>query len=243
MGKKNKKQYARYDLIDLLRGLAIVQMMVFHFCFLLKEFDLAFLDFSFNPYWAAFRVVIVTMFLTLVGVSLKIAWINGFNRRSYFKRLAQLFIYGLALSLTTYFIAPHRTVYFGILQFILVASVLGLLLVKFSWQNVVLGLGLCILGLVYSNPFFNQSGLNWLGMVTQKPVTLDYVPLLPWFGLVVIGLYIGGEVASNPRLAFIKQWQATNPVSRLLALGGRHSLNIYMAHVPIFFGFIVLFLV
>ena len=233
----------RYDLLDVLRGIAILQMMVFHFCFLLKEFRLAFLDFSFNPYWGAFRVVIVTMFLTLVGIGLKISWAKGFNRQHYFKRLGQIILYGTAVTIATYFIAPSRTVYFGILQFIFIASILGMLLVSLTWQNLILGLILCMIGFFVTHPTFNQTGLNWLGMVTKKPITMDYVPFLPWFGLVMIGLYIGGAIVSSPRLAFVKSWQAQHKITQLLAYGGRHSLNIYMLHVPVFFVFIKLFIV
>ncbi|TQV74078.1 DUF1624 domain-containing protein [Aliikangiella marina] len=232
----------RFEIVDVLRGLAVVQMMIFHFCFLLKEFRIAFLDFSYNANWAAFRIVIVTMFLSLVGVSLKIAWERGLKRKSYYRRLAQLFFYGLALSLTTYIIAPSRTVIFGILQFIFVASILGLVFVRLVWVNLILGTVIIWLGFNYANPIFNQAGLWWIGMVTRGPVTLDYVPLFPWFGLVLIGIFIGHFVVHKPQLAPIKSWHAKDFVSQTLALTGRHSLTLYMAHVPIFFVFIYLFM-
>ncbi len=63
----------RFDLIDALRGLAVILMVVFHFCFLLKEFHLAFDNFHRNPLWLHFRTLIVTLFLLFVGMSLKIA--------------------------------------------------------------------------------------------------------------------------------------------------------------------------
>jgi len=232
----------RFEIVDILRGLAVVQMMVFHFCFLLKEFRIAFLDFSYNANWAAFRIVIVTMFLSLVGVSLKIAWERGLKPKSYYRRLAQLFVYGLALSITTYLIAPSRTVIFGILQFILVASILGLVFIRFVWINLFLGIAIVWFGFNYSNSVFNQDGLWWIGMVTRSPVTLDYVPMFPWFGLVLIGIFIGHFVVSLPKLEPLKNWHAKDLVSRTLALTGRHSLTLYMAHVPIFFVFIYLFI-
>lgn len=232
----------RFEIVDVLRGMAVIQMMVFHFCFLLKEFRIAFLDFSYNANWAAFRIVIVTMFLSLVGVSLKIAWERGLKPNSYYRRLAQLFFYGLALSLTTYLIAPSRTVIFGILQFIFVASILGLVFIRLVWINLFLGVMILWLGNNYTNPIFNQEGLWWVGMVTRGPVTLDYVPLFPWFGLVLIGIFIGHFVVNYKQFDPLKNWHAKDFVSQTLALTGRHSLTLYMAHVPIFFIFIYLFL-
>ena len=232
----------RFDLVDALRGFAVAQMLVFHFCFLLREFSLGFVDFYYSPFWLNFRTLIVIQFLLIVGVSLKIATDGGIKRRSYFGRLVQLFVYAGIVSLTTYLMEPGRVVIFGILQFILVASILGLIFVRWSWPNLLIGGGMVLLALNYSNPQFNQESLFWIGLMTRAPVTLDYVPLLPWFGVVVIGIYLGQLVISSAHFRVIRQWANKDPVSRLLALIGRHSLNIYMAHVPIFFVFIYFFL-
>ena len=237
--KPNKN---RFEIVDVLRGLAVWQMMVFHFCFLLKEFRIAFPDFSENENWVAFRIVIVTMFLSLVGVSLKIAWERGLNRKSYYRRLLQLLVYGLALSIVSYVIAPSRTVYFGILQFIFVGSILGLLFIRLTWLNLILGIVVIWLGFNYINPLFDQSGLWWIGMVTRAPVTLDYVPIFPWFGFVLLGIYVGHFLVTSNGLQPLKIWQAKEPVGRALAFTGRHSLTIYMAHVPLFSVFIYLFI-
>jgi len=231
----------RYELLDVLRGLAVVQMMVFHFCFLLKEFKLAFLDFSRNIYWTSFRVVIVSMFLSLVGISLTIAYHKGLNKKRYFGRLAQLLVYGLALSLTTYLINPQRTVYFGILQFIFIASILGLVFIRWHWQNLIAGILVCVLGITISEPMFNQQLFYWVGMATQKPYSMDYVPLFPWFGVVLIGLFLGKQVLYNSRFEFVKQWQSQKGISQLLAFIGRHSLDFYMVHVPVFFILILVY--
>jgi len=233
---------ARFELIDTLRGFAVVQMLVFHFCFLLREFDLGFDDFYYSPFWLNFRTLIVTQFLLIVGVSLKIATVGGIKKASYFGRLVQLFIYGAIVSLTTFLMEPDRVVIFGILQFIFVASILGLIFVKWSWQNLLIGGAMVLLALNYSNSQFNQVSLFWIGLMTRAPITLDYVPLLPWFGVVVIGIYLGQLVVSGDRFRLVRQWTNKDPVSKLLALIGRHSLNIYMAHVPVFFVFIYFFL-
>ena len=37
-------------------------------------------------------------------------------------------------------------------------------------------------------PLLNGRALNWLGLVSRKPFTEDYVPVLPWLGVMLIGL-------------------------------------------------------
>lgn len=232
----------RFELIDVLRGLAVLQMMAYHFCFLLREFRIGVMDFYYNPFWFNFRILIVTQFLTIVGVSLKIAADGGLNLTSYFKRLLQLLIYGTIVIITSYVVDPERIVIFGILQFILIASIIGLLFVRFTWPNILLGILFCFIGITVTSPLFDDPLLNWFGLVTAKPVTLDYVPLLPWFGLVIIGIYIGHLMIHNQKFSYARSWQCNNLLTRFFALVGRHSLNLYMAHMPIFFGFIYFFL-
>lgn len=232
----------RYDLIDWLRGFAVVQMLFFHFCFLLREFNLPDLWFRDYAVWFYFRSLIVIQFLLLVGVSLKIATHAGLNNKSYYTRLLQLFIYGSIISVASYFYNAEKMVIFGILQFIFVASILGLLFVKLHYWNLFLGVGLYLLGKYFEDDLFNQPLLHWIGLMTKNANTFDYVPLLPWFGIVLLGIFLGQLVMQNPQLQWLRNYQATHPLSRLLTLAGRHSLNIYILHMPIFFVFIKYFL-
>ncbi len=232
----------RYDLIDLLRGLAVVQMIFFHFCFLLNEFNLPDLYFREYPIWFYFRTWIVIQFLALVGVSLKLASVNGFNWRSYYFRLTQLFIYAGIITLASYFYQPEKVVIFGILQFILVASIVGLLFVNCSWTNLALGASLYIIGERLEFKLFDHPALQWFGLKTQPISTFDYVPFLPWFGVVLIGIFMGRLILTQRYFSFVRDYQSANPISSLLTLVGRHSLNIYILHMPILYLLIYFFL-
>ena len=70
--------------------------------------------------------------------------------------------------------------------------------------------------------------------MTHKPFTQDYVPMLPWLGVVCIGVYFG------PRMRHLSnRWQSLMSQSDLcgpLGWAGRHSLLIYLAHQPVLFG-------
>ena len=227
---------SRYQLIDILRGVAIVLMVFYHFCYDLSYFQLAGFDFYRDIFWLNLRTLIVSQFLGLVGISLVLATEHGINKYRYFKRLGLLLLFALAISINSYFMFPGRTVFFGILHFIAFASVAGLLFVRWPTVSLVVGLGIIGLDLVYQHPVFNQAWLHWIGLMTHKPVTEDYVPVFPWFGVVLIGIFIGHQLLRMPVLQVIRTWQSNTPLARGLALAGRHSLLIYMLHQPILFG-------
>ena len=228
----------RYQLIDILRGVAIVLMVFYHFCYDLTYFQLVNFDFYRDPFWLNLRSLIVSLFLGMVGVSLVLASEHGINRRRYFKRLGLLVLFALAISINSYFMFPGRTIVFGILHFIAFASVLGLLFVRWSGVSLVMGIGIIILDRVYQHSFFDHAWVHWLGLMTHKPATEDYVPVIPWFGVILVGIFIGHQLQRAPALRFFTTWQSNTPLARGLALAGRHSLLIYVLHQPILFGFL-----
>ena len=228
----------RFQLIDILRGVAIVLMVLYHFCYDLTYFRLASFDFSHDPFWLNLRTLIVSLFLGLVGVSLVLATEHGLNLQRYFKRLGLLVLFALAITLTSYYMFPGRTIVFGILHLIAFASVAGLLFVRWPLLSLLVGLGLISLNLVYEHRFFDYPWTHWLGLMTRKPATEDYVPVVPWFGVVLIGIFLGHLLQHRPGWQFIRTFHTTAAPGRGLALAGRHSLLIYMVHQPILFGLI-----
>jgi len=210
-------------------------MFVFHFTYDLNFFGYVQINFLADPFWANFRRFIVCSFLLLVGISITLANRNSLNIKRFTHRLSLIITYALLVSMGSYLMFPDSYIYFGILHFIAVASVLGLLFRKFYWFNLLFGSGLLLLDALYSNTFFNNPAINWLGLMTYLPHTEDYVPLIPWFGVVLIGMFIGQRWFSHNKSSWI-QWQARNPLSKTLAFAGRHSLHIYILHQPIFIG-------
>lgn len=232
----------RYQAVDLLRGIAILLMFVYHFVFDLVYFKVLHIDLNHEPFWLGFRGVIVSLFLGLVGVSLYLATARGLRVRSYVQRLALLVAYAGLVSAASYMLFPRSVIFFGVLHFIAVASVLGLLFVRFYWTNLILGGGVILLGFTVQHPVFDQPVLQWFGLMTHKPVTQDYVPLLPWFGVVLLGLFLGKTMYGGERLPILARGAGRHPMTKLLAFGGRHSLHIYMLHQPVFMGMLYLFL-
>jgi len=215
-------------------------MFVFHFSYDLNFFGYVQINFLEEPFWANFRRTIVSSFLLLVGVSIVLANRQKLNARRFTRRLILLIAYAILVSIGSYLMFPESYIYFGILHFIAVASVLGLFFRKFYWLNLALGSVIVLLDSLYSNVFFNDPRINWLGLMTYLPHTEDYVPLIPWFGVVLIGMFIGKTLFADNNTPTWLAWKATNPITKTLAFGGRHSLPIYILHQPIFIGLIAL---
>ncbi len=225
-------------MIDALRGVAIVMMVVFHFCFDLSYFGLAGFDFYHDSFWLHARTLILSSFLFLVGVSLVLATRRGLVLKRYLRRLAYLVGAALLVSVSTWWMFGDRFVFFGVLHFIVLASVLGLHFVRAGWVNLVLGIAVIIVANHYQSPWFDETGRRWIGLMTHKPPTEDYVPLLPWFGVVMLGLFAGPAMQ---RLASRLQPHCSFAPVEWLAFAGRHSLLIYLLHQPLLLGGLTLY--
>lgn len=232
----------RYPLVDTLRGVAIVLMIAYHFSFDLTYYQVLHIDFNHAPFWLGARAFIVSLFLGLVGVSLHLATARGLNTHRYLRRLLLLLTCAGLVSLASYQMFPRTFIYFGILHCIAVASVLGLAFTRFYWFNLLLGCGVIAAGLLYHDAAFDSRLLGSIGFMTYKPLTEDYVPLAPWFGVVLVGMFLGKSVFVRAPAPAWLHWHSAHPLTHLLAFGGRHSLLIYMLHQPVLLGVLYLFL-
>ena len=231
---------SRFALVDAARGTAIAMMFSFHFSFDLSYFGFTHGNFYSDPFWLNYRTIIVSSFLFVMGISLYLAHHRAIRWQQYRRRLFILALCAGLVSASSYFFAQERFIFFGILHFISVASLLGLLFLRLYWLNLLLGITLIVLGNQIALSFFNQPLWQWFGLMTHKPLTEDYVPLLPWFGVVLLGLFFARFAYSQQHFPALSQWQSTHPLARILCLAGRHSLLIYMVHQPIFLGILYL---
>lgn len=230
----------RYQSLDLLRGFAILLMFIFHFSYDLNYFGVVTIYFLEGWFWPNFRNTIVTLFLLVVGISLYLASHQGIRKQSYFRRLGLLILYAVLVTIGSWYMFPESYIWFGILHFIAVASVMGLLFVRLGILNLLIGTIIVLVGSFYTNTLFDSPSLQWLGMMTYTPYTEDYVPMLPWFGVVLIGIYLGQDLSQSSPSFMQAQWQ--NPVANSMAFAGRHSLHIYMLHQPVLIGLLWLVL-
>ena len=226
----------RFDRLDALRAVAIVWMAVFHFCFDLNHFGFTRQDFRADPFWTLQRTAIVSLFLFCVGIGQAIAIDQGQRWPRFWRRWAQIAGCALLVSLGSYWMFPRSFISFGVLHAIaLLLIVLRLTAGAGRW---LWPLGAAALALPQSiqHPWFDTRWTNWIGLVTHKPVTEDYVPLLPWLGVAWWGLAAGQWLLAQRR-----GWlsgalpRALHP----LALLGRWSLSFYMLHQPVLIGLLM----
>jgi uncharacterized membrane protein len=213
-----------------------VWMAVFHFCFDLNHFGFIHENFYTDPFWTRQRASIVTLFLLCAGLSQAVALDQNQRWPRFWRRWAQVAGCALLVSIGSYLMFPKSFIYFGVLHGI--AVMLIVLRLTAHWGRWLWPLGLLALVLPHfvSHPFFDSRWTNWTGLVTRKPVTEDYVPLLPWLGVMWWGL-AGGQWMLRHR----REWltDAAPVASRPLAVLGRWSLSFYMLHQPVLIGLLM----
>ena len=223
---------ARLGGLDSLRGLAIVWMMAFHFSFDLNWFGYIRTDFYTNPVWLWQRVCIVSLFLLSAGLAQAVGDARARSEQAFWRRWGQIFGAGLLVVGGSWLAFPASFIYFGILQ-----GVAAMLLVHHlvgrrlgAWVLLLAPLAIAAPHL-FADARFNPPWWNWTGLITEKPITEDYVPLLPWLGVFWIGAGLGA-LARRVELRPLRALPRVAP----LALLGRWPLSIYLLHQPLLIG-------
>lgn len=226
---------ARLDRLDALRGAALVWMAAYHFCFDLEYFRLfeQRQDFYRDPLWTWQRTAILSLFLLCAGAGQALAAASGQTWRRFWRRWAQVAGCALLVSVGSLLVFPRSWIGFGVLHGMAVMLiVVRLLAPPRPWWWLAAAL-LVLLPLVAAAPAFDAPWLMWTGLATRKPVTEDWVPILPW-----LGVMLAGAAAAQAVLAHRSPW-LTGPLPRPLAplaLLGRWSLSFYMLHQPVLLG-------
>ena len=227
----------RFERLDALRGAAIVWMAAFHFCFDLNHYGFIRQDFRTDPLWTVQRSAIVTLFLFCVGLGQAVALDQGQTIRRFWWRWAQIAGCALLVSFGSALMFPQTYISFGVLHGIAVILLLLRLVApagRWLWP---LGGVALLMPLLVQHPFFDTRATNWVGLVTHKPITEDYVPVLPWLGVALWGL-AAGQWVSRHRPAWLSGAlpEVLRLPGRALALLGRWSLSFYMLHQPVLIG-------
>ena len=227
----------RISLVDLLRGTALAAMVAYHFFWDLELFALAPLNVTGNPVWVASAWVIASSFLALAGASLVLAHGQRLNALSFLRRLAMIAAAAGVITLASWFFEPGGIILFGILHCIAAASVLGLIFLRAPMPVIILTAAACFAApALLTSPIFNAPGWLWLGLSSEPPPSNDYVPLLPWFGMVLIGIAAARMALAHTSKAEWPRWQPHSAAARMLAAAGRHSLAVYLVHQPVLLG-------
>lgn len=207
--------------IDVLRGLAIVLMVVFHLVVDLKDFYGAKLEYL-SGFWFWVGRSSALLFMLLSGVS------TVLGRRP-LRRAVAVFTWGMVLTAITYLYNPQTYIRFGILHLLGVSMVLGHCLRRVHPAIVTfLAFVFLALGQLSKTNAVSHSFFLPFGIIPKNFTSLDYYPIFPWTGVFLLGTALGrtlykgklSRIPGPPRVV----WLATL---------GRHSLFIYLVHQPV----------
>jgi uncharacterized membrane protein len=230
----------RLPVVDLVRGLAIVQMVAYHFIYDLTYFGWLRIQMTEQPEWIAWRNAIVSQFLLVVGVGIGLGDAAGRSEARFWRRWLQIAGAATLVSIASAWLFGPRLIWFGILHFVAVALLLARALPARGAPNLAIGAAALLLGLAVRDARFDPPWLDWIGLAAHKPATEDYVPLLPWFGVVAIGVGLA-RLWQRRGLALPRSWQRLDSApARALRWMGRWPLTIYLVHQPIMMGALAL---
>ncbi len=230
----------RFIEVDLLRTVAILFMIAYHLAFDVSVF------YGWNislhsPVLSAVQHLSASLFLLLVGVSFVLSWqrmedtgwtFAARQRRTY-RRALRIFVFALLISVATYIFDPAEFIRFGILHLIAASLLILPLVIRLKEANALLGILCLFVGAGVRGTQVESSLFLPFGITPPTFATLDYFPLFPWLGVVLIGVGIG-------QLLYVRfpRWR-TQSVDRIIAktsmmsVPGRHSLVLYIIHQPI----------
>ena len=238
MGTHKAAHLPRFPELDLMRGIGILLVVIYHIFFDLAYFGLG--NWLNNPVvWAIGRLAAVIL-IGIAGVSLSIAIRKWRGREGEFGHHAKriLFLLGVALLITlATWVYPHDGfIFFGIMHFLAFASIVGFLIGRSQMAvGVLLVLSLPVwfmLQTQYSNDFV-------LAVLGEKNgiYTLDLYTIFPWIGLFCAGMLIGEKIYGKKERKIRFKFAITNPILQWM---GQNSLAIYLLHQPILIGLLML---
>jgi len=232
----DETRIGRYWEVDFFRGIAVFMMILFH-----ALYDLDYFSGTADVHsgiWPLFAKATASIFLLLVGVSLTISSArakmkgdDSFPR--YLRRGARIFCWGMAVTFSTILVLGEGYVVFGVLHLIGISIILSYPLLRWPHVGLVIGTVVISAGLLLQRFSFGSPWLLWLGFVPSSFYSVDYFPLLPWFGVVAVGIFLGDLLyPEGVRRVQLPDISVRFPVKQICSIG-RNSLPIYLIHQPI----------
>ena len=247
-----KSEQKRIELLDELRGFAILAMVVHHFFLdlgMVLGLDIGYTIFDklcvLQPlFWA--------IFIIISGICSRLS-------RNTIKRGAIVLGAGLLVTLVTAVIMPKvgitgAEIYFGILSCLGCCMIItGLLMPLIKKMNPFVGMFVCavlfaltygignhslLFGLIPLPETLYQTNLLMpLGFYTDSFTSADYFALFPWLFMFLFGAFVGKFAADGAFPAWTYQKHA-----KPLTFIGRNSLWVYLAHQPVLYALLYAFM-
>lgn len=231
--KRKTSDQPRVAILDILRGVSILLMVVYHFAIDLYYVGRLSADLMFHPVVNFLQVFFACLFILISGIACRFSRHNA-------KRGLLLFAAGLVVTLVTYLFDRNNPVLFGILHFLGVSALLFAALRPLIDRLIPLAIQpvLYLAGAVFTwgipYRFYNVSYLWPLGFRPWGFVSADYFPLLPYFFVYLFGTWLGVFVAGGKMPGWF-YWIRCPFLEKV----GRNTLWIYALHQPILMGLVL----
>ena len=185
-------------------------------------------------------------FITIAGISSRLLSLSNSRISKIVKRIFRLMTIAIAISILTFILDKSSFIFFGILHFLSVCSIISLILIKIKSNLqlffIFLGTGLISISeMTFNIPFI----FSWLGFNKQLPLTNDFYPIIPWITFYFFGFWLGGIINKIPRKKY-KNLSNTDPqlsvVLKVIEYIGQKSLIIYILHQPLLFSLFFIYI-
>ncbi|UGV40997.1 DUF1624 domain-containing protein [Methanococcoides orientis] len=234
--------HERFWEIDLLRGIAIIMMVGFHLLYDINHMGAYDINLASGAGFIFGRLSAI-LFIIIVGISLSLS--NSRKKRihdpenglmKYTKRGVKIFLWGMIITAGSYIFLRDGVIVFGILHFIGVAIILAYPFLRYKVANLMLAIPVIVIGSWMQTFAIGSTWLFWLGLRSDGFHSYDYFPLFPWFGILLLGIFLGNSLYPD--------YNRTSPISRMpnisdllpvktLCYMGERSLMIYLFHQPV----------
>ncbi|MDV0445533.1 hypothetical protein MmiAt1_11160 [Methanimicrococcus sp. At1] len=250
---------SRYYELDVFRGIAVILMVIYHFLFDLDYFNIREMPAWFWPQ-QLYGFPITMMFIAVAGISLSLTASRTKDPKTLTKKLikrgAFLFAIGLLITAVTWIYPHDGAILFGVLHLIGLSTILAVpFLIGMTKEAPFFGkyketlawvipLVFGIIVILASNVVGKMSGPVWMVPLGIHPFgfySLDYEPLFPWFGVILVGVAVGAWLYPKGKRRFsLPSLEKEPSFLKPISFVGRHSLIIYLGHQPVILGILLL---
>jgi uncharacterized membrane protein len=228
----------RYWEIDAIRGLSLVAMIVFHTIFILGVFHI--IDGGVWIWICSYIPIGTSVFVIISGVSLILRHgrMSDKPRGKYYlaivKRGVEVFFIGVCVALIgsiliKLFINDGNYMYFNFLQMMGVSMILSIPFLRLGKWNIIPALFFMFLALFLKT----LTGPIWLmplGIIPADFFPRDFFPIIPWLGVMLLGVAIGSVLYPKGYRRF--HIRSAGKIGSTLSTIGKYPLQVYIVHIP-----------
>ena len=194
----------RYECIDILKGVAVILMIIFHIFYFPNQYGFKEFNYDTNTLNIVARIAQI-IFITGVGINIYLSYKNSKTKEEFYekqlKRIFKLLAFAVFITVFSYFIFGDKFVKFGILHFLAIASLLLMLFV--DNQKAIIGIifvALILKVLIEQDPsmfLFVPKKLAFITGFYSSYSAVDHFSIIPWITYVWAGLLIAKYVSEK----------------------------------------------